>query len=138
VQDGLSAAKPIIATPVTRGFTAFNPACALDLAQGAGPAGADHCAPKRGGAAMNKFPVLRFAVAAGLFLSLHAVIVTVSAMAGLPGMRPFAELLTQFYGPYGYSISAPGIAAGALLGFSEGFVHFGIFGLIYKWLPIRR
>ena len=87
---------------------------------------------------MNQFPVLRFAVAAGLFLSLHAVIVTAAALAGVPGMRPFAELLTQFYGPYGYSISGAGIVVGAILGFSEGFVHFGIFGLIYRWLPISR
>ena len=87
---------------------------------------------------MNRFPALRFAVAAGIFLSLHAVVVTFSAMAGIPGMRPFAELLTQFYGPYGYSISGAGIIAGTLLGFSEGFVHLGIFGLIYKWLPISR
>ena len=48
------------------------------------------------------------------------------------------QLLTQFYGPYGYSISATGILVGALLGFSEGFVHLGILGLIYKWLPISR
>ncbi|HET7193231.1 MAG TPA: hypothetical protein VFI98_15130 [Pseudolabrys sp.] len=87
---------------------------------------------------MNTFPALRFAVAAGLFLSLHAIIVTVSAMAGVPGMRAFAEMLTTFYGPYGYSISGAGVVVGALLGFSEGFVHFGIFGLIYKWLPISR
>ncbi len=87
---------------------------------------------------MNKFPVLRFAIAAGIFLALHAVIVTVCALIGVPGMRPFAELLTQFYGPYGYSISEMGILVGAILGFSEGFVHFGIFGLIYRWLPISR
>ena len=87
---------------------------------------------------MHTFPALRFTVAAGVFLSLHAVAVTIAAMAGVPGMRPFAELLTQFYGPYGYSISATGILVGALLGFSEGFVHLGIFGLIYKWLPISR
>ena len=87
---------------------------------------------------MNTFPALRFAVAAGVFLSLHAVAVTIAAMAGVPGMRPFAELLTQFYGPYGYSISATGILVGALLGFSEGFVHLGIFGLIYKSLRISR
>jgi hypothetical protein len=31
-----------------------------------------------------------------------------------------------------------GILIGALLGFSEGFVHLGILGLIYKWLPISR
>lgn len=87
---------------------------------------------------MKPFPVLRFAVAAGIFISLHAVIVTICAMAGVPGMRPFAELLMQFYGPYGYSISVTGLVAGSILGFLEGFVHFGIFGLIYSWLPISR
>ena len=87
---------------------------------------------------MNKFPVLRFAVAAGLFFSIHAVIVTVGALVGIPGMRPFAELLTQFYGPYGYAISGTGVIAGAILGFSEGFFHLGFFGLIYRWLPIHR
>jgi len=87
---------------------------------------------------MSKFPVLRLAVAAGLFLSLHAVIVTVGALAGVPGMRAFADLLAQFYGPYGYSVSGTGIVMGAILGFSEGFFHFGIFGLIYRWLPISR
>lgn len=87
---------------------------------------------------MNNFPVLRFAVAVGIFLSVHAVIVTVGALVGIPGMKPFAEILTQFYGPYGYSISVIGIISGAILGFLEGFVHFGIFGLIYRWLPISR
>ena len=87
---------------------------------------------------MKDFPALRFAVAAGIFLSFHAVAVTACALAGIPGMRPFAELLTQFYGPYGYSISAIGLVTGAILGFLEGFVHFGIFGLIYRWLPIAR
>jgi len=87
---------------------------------------------------MSKLPVLKLAVAAGTFLSLHAVVVTICALAGVPGMRAFAELLAQFYGPYGYSISVTGIVMGAILGFSEGFVHFGIFGLIYNWLPISR
>lgn len=87
---------------------------------------------------MNDFPVLRFAVAAGIFISAHAVLVTVGALVGVPGMKPFAEMLIQFYGPYGYSISATGILAGAVLGFLEGFFHLGIFGLIYRWLPISR
>jgi len=87
---------------------------------------------------MSNFPVLRFAVAAGIFLSVHAVLVTAGALVGIPGMEPFAKLLTQFYGPYGYSISAVGILAGAILGFLEGFFHFGFFGLIYRWLPISR
>lgn len=87
---------------------------------------------------MKTFPVLKFAVTAGIFLATHAVIVTLGAMVGIPGMRPFAELLTQFYGAYGYSISMTGVVAGAILGFLEGFVHLGIFGLIYRWLPISR
>ena len=87
---------------------------------------------------MNHFPVLKFAVAAGIFISAHAVLVTVGALVGIPGMKPFAEMLTQFYGPYGYSISAVGILAGAVLGFFVGFFHFGVFGLLYRWLPISR
>jgi hypothetical protein len=87
---------------------------------------------------MSNIPVLRLALAAGVFLSLHAIIVTLGALMGVPGMRAFAELLAQFYGPYGYSISGTGIVMGAILGFSEGFVHFGIFGFIYNWLPISR
>jgi hypothetical protein len=87
---------------------------------------------------MSKIPVLRLAVAAGIFLSFHAVVVTACALAGLPGMRAFAELLAQFYGPYGYSISGTGIIMGAILGFLEGFVHIGIFSLIYNCLPISR
>jgi hypothetical protein len=89
-------------------------------------------------AIQNTFPVLRFAVAAGLFLSFHAIVVTAGAMLDVPGMRPFAELLTQFYEPYGYSISGTGIVMGAILGFSEGFFHFGLFGVIYRYLPITR
>ena len=64
---------------------------------------------------MSKLPVLKLAVAAGTFLSLHAVVVTICALAGVPGMRAFAELLAQFYGPYGYSISVTGIVMGAIL-----------------------
>lgn len=57
---------------------------------------------------MSKFPVLGLAVAAGLFLSLHAVIITACALAGVP---------------YGYPVSGTGIVMGAILGFSEGFFH---------------
>ena len=37
------------------------------------------------------------------------------------------DLLTQFYGFYGYSVSPFGIVVGAFWGLIEGFVHFGIF-----------
>jgi hypothetical protein len=54
------------------------------------------------------------------------------ALVGIPGLRPFADLLTQFYRPYGYSVSPFGVVAGAIWGLIEGFVHFGIFALLYN------
>ena len=52
---------------------------------------------------------------------------TLAALIGVPGFRPFVDLLTQFYGFYGYSVSPFGIVVGAFWGLIEGFVHFGIF-----------
>jgi len=48
------------------------------------------------------------------------------ALLGIPGFNPFADFVTQFYGPYGYSVSPLGIVTGAIWGLVEGFVHFGI------------
>jgi Gpi18-like mannosyltransferase len=56
----------------------------------------------------------------------------IAALVAIPGLRPFADLLTQFYGPYGYSVSPLGVVAGAIWGFVEGFFHFGIFALLYN------
>jgi hypothetical protein len=44
------------------------------------------------------------------------------------------DLLVQFYGFYGYSVSTLGIVVGAFWGFLEGFVHFGIFAWLYNLL----
>jgi hypothetical protein len=54
-------------------------------------------------------------------------------LVGLPGFRPFANFVTQFYGPYGYAVSPLGVVVGALWGFVEGFVHFGIFACSTIW-----
>jgi hypothetical protein len=50
------------------------------------------------------------------------------------GLKPFTDLLVQFYGFYGYSVSSAGIVIGAFWGLIEGFFHFGIFAWLYNLL----
>jgi hypothetical protein len=52
----------------------------------------------------------------------------------LPGYIFPVFVLVQVYGAYGYSISPLGIFIGALWGFLEGFIHFGIFAWLYNKL----
>jgi hypothetical protein len=47
---------------------------------------------------------------------------TICALLGVPGFKPFTDLLVQFYGFYGYSVSSAGIVIGAFWGLIEGFV----------------
>jgi hypothetical protein len=75
---------------------------------------------------MQKLDTLSFALAGAIY------------GAGVPGFRPFTDLLAQFYGFYGYSVSVLGVVVGAFWGFVEGFVHFGIFSLLYNTLLGRR
>jgi len=67
---------------------------------------------------------------------------TICALLGIPGFKPFTDLLAQFYGFYGYSVSTVGIAIGALWGLIDGFIHFGVFAWLYnillsKTIPMR-
>ena len=82
----------------------------------------------------NKLNALKFALAGGIWLGVCAFLITLCAITNIPGFRPFAELLVQFYGPYGYSVSLIGAIIGAIWGFVEGFVHIGFLGLIYNKL----
>jgi hypothetical protein len=82
----------------------------------------------------NKLDVLHIALAAGIYGSGCLSLVTIAAILGVPGFPEFGRLLTGFYGFYGYSITWPGVFVGALWGFIEGFVHIGIFALIYNAL----
>jgi hypothetical protein len=81
---------------------------------------------------MQRLDTLSFAIAGAIYGAALMALVTISALVRIPGLRPFADLLTQFYGPYGYSVSPLGVVAGAMWGFVEGFVHFGIFALLYN------
>ena len=83
---------------------------------------------------VNKLHTLKFALTGGIYCSAVGLIATIFAILNVPGFLPFAELMKQFYGPYGYSISWLGAIFGAFWGFVEGFVHIGLFGLVYNWL----
>jgi len=82
----------------------------------------------------GKLDVIHIAVAAGIYGAGCVALVTIAAILGIPGFPEFGRLLTGFYGFYGYSISWIGVVIGALWGFAEGFIHIGIFALIYNAL----
>ncbi len=83
---------------------------------------------------MPKLDTLRFALAGAIYFSACIALATICALLGIPGFKPFTDLLEQFYGFYGYSVSITGIAIGAFWGLIEGFVHFGIFAWLYNLL----
>ena len=81
-----------------------------------------------------KLNALKFALAGGLYLAIVAVLVTLASLLGLPGFPPFTRILTDIFGAYGYSVSAMGLLAGAILGFVEGFLHLGLLAVLYNRL----
>ncbi len=83
---------------------------------------------------MQKLDALRFALAGGIYGAGLVALTTICTLLGIPGFKPFTDLLAQFYGFYGYSVSIIGIAIGAFWGLIEGFIHFGIFACIYNIL----
>ena len=84
-----------------------------------------------------KLNALNFALAGGLYLAIMAVLATLASLLGIPGFPQFTRILTDIYGAYGYSVSAVGLLAGAVLGFVEGFVHLGLLALLYNTLIDR-
>ena len=87
---------------------------------------------------MQRLDTLKFALAGGIYDAVCVALATVCALLGIPGFKPFTDLLVQFYGFYGYSLSTMGIAIGAFWGLIEGIVHFGIFAWLYHMLLGRR
>ncbi len=79
-----------------------------------------------------KLDVKHFALTAGIYGAGCVALATIAAILGVPGFPEFTKLLTGFYGFYGYSATWTGVVVGAFWGFVEGFVHLGIFALIYN------
>lgn len=87
---------------------------------------------------IQRLDTLKFALAGAIYGAGCVALATISSLLGVPGFRPFTDLLVQFYGSYGYSASTLGVLVGAFWGFIEGFVHFGIFAWLYNTLLGRR
>ena len=62
---------------------------------------------------MQRLDTLSFALAGAIYGAARVALATIAALIGVPGLKPFADLLTQFYGFYGYSVSAFGVLVGA-------------------------
>lgn len=82
----------------------------------------------------NKFNVLKFALAAGIYGAIIFALSTMAAIAGISGFVELSQLLSGFYGAWGYSVTWTGVIVGAVWGFIECFVHFGIFAWLYNKL----
>lgn len=85
-----------------------------------------------------KADVIRFALAGGIYAAVCVGLVTVCSLLGVPGFKPVTDLLQQVYGFYGYTVSTIGIVVCAFWGLIEGFVHFGVFALLYNLLLRKR
>lgn len=81
-----------------------------------------------------KLNILKFGLAGGILVGGCFFISTIFAIIGIPGFDSFVKILESIYGYYGYSISFVGALAGALWGFIEGLIHFGILAFIYNLL----
>lgn len=81
-----------------------------------------------------KLDTLQFALAGGIITAICMAWMTVASLIGVPGFLPFAKLIEQGYGFYGYSVSWTGVFIGAFYGFVEGFIWLGALAVIYNKL----
>jgi len=79
-----------------------------------------------------KLDALKFGIAGGILGALIVALTTVAAMYGAFSM--WGSLLGNIYRPFGYSLSPLGIFLGAIYGFIDCFVFFGLLALLYNWL----
>ena len=78
----------------------------------------------------------KLALTGGIYISVITALCTIASLLNIPGFPQFTKILVDVYGPWGYSVSLPGIFIGAFWGFLEGFFHLGIFGMIYSKLKL--
>lgn len=81
-----------------------------------------------------KFNVFKFALTAGIYCAFVFFAATLLALMNVGGLVEFAQSLERFYGSWGYSVSPKGLLVGIFYGFLEGFMHFGLFAVLYNKL----
>lgn len=85
-----------------------------------------------------KLKVLDFALAGGKVCALMVALSTIAGIYGILGGFPlFNSLIADIYGNLGYSLSWKGVLLGAIYGFLDGFIFFGLMAWLYNrgcWL----
>jgi len=79
-----------------------------------------------------KLNALKFALTGGILTGLFVACVTLCSL--LEYFELIGILIYSVYGVLGYSITAWGILIGAIYGFIDGFIMFGIFAWLYNKL----
>lgn len=80
-----------------------------------------------------KLNVLDFAFAGGKICGLIVVLLTISGIYGIMGgFQMWNMLIADMYGALGYSVSWTGVLLGAIYGFIDGFIFFGLMAWIYN------
>lgn len=87
---------------------------------------------------MSSINVMKAALAGGTYVAICAVVITVAALLKVPGAVEFTDWLVMLYSSYGYQVTWLGVLIGAFWGFVEGFVHVGLFSLVYNWVAGRE
>jgi hypothetical protein len=77
--------------------------------------------------------VCDFALAGGRVMGLIVALSTIAGIYGfLGGFSLFNSLLLDIYGTLGYSISWKGVLLGAIYGFIDGVILFGLLAFFYN------
>jgi len=79
-----------------------------------------------------RLDALKFGIAGGILGALFVILMTVAAMYGV--FEKSAELIADMYGIFGYNLSVLGILLGAIFGFIDCFIFFGLLAALYNWL----
>jgi hypothetical protein len=77
---------------------------------------------------------VKLGVAAGVILAIWLALATLASMLNIPGFASFTSLLTDMYGPYGYSVSGFGLFVILIYGFIEAFIPIWLLALVYNKL----
>jgi len=80
-----------------------------------------------------KLNALKFGFAGGKVTGLMVALSTIAGIYGVMGGFPlFNALIADIYGTLGYTVSWLGVLLGAIYGFIDGFIFFGLMAWIYN------
>jgi hypothetical protein len=80
-----------------------------------------------------KLNIFNFSLAGARLCALIVALITLAGIYNLLGGFPLLNsLLVDIYGKLGFSVSWLGVLLGAIYGFIDGFIFFGVFAWLYN------